>query len=194
MQPADDSASTQTVASQPVTSQAPTSQGVASQAVASAAPSAPAPTSPAINPKPGVLGVLPASAVAPPPAEAAEPPPPIKVAAVAAPKAETKPEAKTETKPESKPETLARAAPQHTGWIVQVGAFDVERDAQQRLSNAQAKIGHALDRADPFTEPVVKGDKTLYRARFAGFPQKDEADAVCKQLKRNDIDCMTIKN
>ena len=82
----------------------------------------------------------------------------------------------------------------HTGWIVQVGAFDVERDAQQRLSNAQAKIGHALDRADPFTEPVVKGDKTLYRARFAGFPQKDEADAVCKQLKRNDIDCMTIKN
>ncbi len=83
---------------------------------------------------------------------------------------------------------------EHTGWIVQVGAFDVERDAQQRLSNAQAKIGHALDRADPFTEPVVKGDKTLYRARFAGFPQKDEADAVCKQLKRNDIDCMTIKN
>ena len=96
--------------------------------------------------------------------------------------------------PEPKIDVAAHSAPTHTGWIVQVGAFDVERDAQQRLSNAHAKVGHALDNADPFTEPVVKGDKTLYRARFAGFPQKDEADAVCKQLKRNDIDCMTIRN
>jgi D-alanyl-D-alanine carboxypeptidase len=95
---------------------------------------------------------------------------------------------------EPKHDVAARGAATHTGWIVQVGAFDVERDAQQRLTNAHAKIGHVLDNADPFTEPVVKGDKTLYRARFAGFQQKDEADAVCKQLKRNDIDCMTIKN
>jgi D-alanyl-D-alanine carboxypeptidase len=80
------------------------------------------------------------------------------------------------------------------GWVIQVGAFDAELDAQQRLSKAHAKIGHVLDRADPFTEPVMKGEKTLYRARFAGFQQKDEAEAVCKQLKRNDIDCMTIKN
>ena len=80
------------------------------------------------------------------------------------------------------------------GWVIQVGAFDAEHDAQQRLTKAQAKIGHVLDRADPFTEPVLKGEKTLYRARFAGFQQKDEAEAVCKQLKRNDIDCMTIKN
>jgi D-alanyl-D-alanine carboxypeptidase len=50
-----------------------------------------------------------------------------------------------------------------------------------------------IGRADPFTEPVVKGDKTLYRARFAGL-QKNEAEAICRQLKRNDIDCMTIKN
>jgi D-alanyl-D-alanine carboxypeptidase len=96
--------------------------------------------------------------------------------------------------PEPKHDVAAHGAATHTGWIVQVGAFDVERDAQQRLTNAHAKIGHVLDNADPFTEPVVKGDKTLYRARFAGFQQKDEADAVCKQLKRNDIDCMTIRN
>jgi len=47
---------------------------------------------------------------------------------------------------------------------------------------------------EPETEAVVKGDKTLYRARFAGFQQKDVAEAVCKQLKLNDIDCITIKN
>jgi D-alanyl-D-alanine carboxypeptidase len=91
--------------------------------------------------------------------------------------------------PEAKPVHVTRA-----GWVIQVGAFDAELDAQQRLSKAHAKIGHVLDRADPFTEPVLRGEKTLYRARFAGFQQKDEAEAVCKQLKRNDIDCMTIKN
>jgi D-alanyl-D-alanine carboxypeptidase len=106
----------------------------------------------------------------------------------------TAPAAAEANAPESKRDVAARSAPTHTGWIVQVGAFDVERDAQQRLTIAHAKLGHALDNADPFTEPVMKGDKTFYRARFAGFQQKDEADAVCKQLKRNDIDCMTIRN
>jgi D-alanyl-D-alanine carboxypeptidase len=81
----------------------------------------------------------------------------------------------------------------HTGWIIQVGAYDNESDAKQRLTKAQAHAASMLAHADPFTEPVAKGDKTLYRARFAGL-QKDQAEAVCKQLKRNDIDCMTIRN
>jgi len=81
----------------------------------------------------------------------------------------------------------------HAGWIVQIGAFDIEREAQQRLSNARAKVGHVLDHAQSFTEAVSKGEKTLYRARLAGFQQKDDAEAACKQLKQNDFDCMIIK-
>jgi D-alanyl-D-alanine carboxypeptidase len=81
----------------------------------------------------------------------------------------------------------------HSGWIIQVGAFEAEREARQKLSAVQAKAAPMLGRADPFTEPVVKGDKMFYRARFAGL-QKNEAEAICRQLKRNDIDCMTIKN
>jgi cell division septation protein DedD len=96
--------------------------------------------------------------------------------------------------PEAKRLIAAERAPTHTGWVVQIGAFDIEREAQQQLSSAHAKAGHVLDNANPFTEVVVKGDKTLYRARFAGFQQKDEAEAVCKQLKLRDIDCITIKN
>jgi cell division septation protein DedD len=96
--------------------------------------------------------------------------------------------------PPEKRFVAAERAPTHAGWIVQIGAFDVEREAQRQLSSAHAKAGHVLDNADPFTEVVVKGDKTLYRARFAGFQQKDEAEAVCKQLKFRDIDCITIKN
>jgi D-alanyl-D-alanine carboxypeptidase len=50
-----------------------------------------------------------------------------------------------------------------------------------------------LAHADAFTEPVAKGNKTFYRARFAGL-ERSEAEAACKYLKRNDIACMTIKN
>jgi D-alanyl-D-alanine carboxypeptidase len=50
-----------------------------------------------------------------------------------------------------------------------------------------------LAAADPFTERVQKGDKALYRARFAGF-DKQTAEAACRQLKRSDIDCMAVKN
>jgi D-alanyl-D-alanine carboxypeptidase len=88
----------------------------------------------------------------------------------------------------------AQSAATHAGWIVQIGAFDIEREAQQRLSNARAKVGHVLDHAQSFTETVSKGEKTLYRARLAGFQQKDDAEAACKQLKQNDFDCMIIRN
>jgi D-alanyl-D-alanine carboxypeptidase len=94
----------------------------------------------------------------------------------------------------SKRSVGAQNARTHAGWIVQIGAFDIEREAQRQLSSAHVKAGYVLDKADPFTEAVVKGDKTFYRARFAGFQQKDEAEAVCKQLKLRDIDCITIKN
>jgi D-alanyl-D-alanine carboxypeptidase len=91
----------------------------------------------------------------------------------------------------------AHAAPPppaiHTGWMIQVGAFDIEQEARERISAVQAKAGQMLKHADSFTEAVTAGEKTLYRARFAGM-QKDQAEAVCKQLKRNDIACMTIKN
>jgi D-alanyl-D-alanine carboxypeptidase len=130
-----------------------------------------------------------------------------------------KPEARPEPKPESGRDLIAEtiratvppasaptpatapaasaapAAPPvvHTGWMIQVGAFDVEKDAHDRLAAVQAKVGHLLKHADPFTEAVTTGDKTLYRARFAGI-QKEQAEAVCRQLKRNDIACMTIRN
>jgi D-alanyl-D-alanine carboxypeptidase len=80
-----------------------------------------------------------------------------------------------------------------SGWLIQVGAFPLESEAKERLQSAQAKAKTVLRAADPFTEPVVKGDTTLYRARFAGF-DKNQAEAACKQLRRNDIACLTVKN
>jgi D-alanyl-D-alanine carboxypeptidase len=86
------------------------------------------------------------------------------------------------------------AAPHaHSGWIIQIGAFDSEDEARQHLSDAKQKVHSALAAADSFTERVQKSDKSLYRARFAGF-NKDTAEAACRQLKRSDFVCMTVKD
>jgi D-alanyl-D-alanine carboxypeptidase len=82
----------------------------------------------------------------------------------------------------------------HSGWIIQVGALDSESEARLRLDAAREQARGLLVKADPFTETVVgKGDKKLFRARFAGL-DKDQAEAVCKTLKRSTISCITIKN
>jgi D-alanyl-D-alanine carboxypeptidase len=79
------------------------------------------------------------------------------------------------------------------GWLIQIGAFEGEDEAKQHLSAAQLKAPAVLAAAGAFTERVQKGDKALYRARFAGF-DKATAEAACKQLKRSDIDCMAVRN
>lgn len=79
------------------------------------------------------------------------------------------------------------------GWIIQVGAYPDEDLAKQQLTTVKGKASRLLSAADPFTEPTVKDGTTYYRARFAGL-NKEQAEAACKYLKRNDVECMAIKN
>jgi D-alanyl-D-alanine carboxypeptidase len=82
----------------------------------------------------------------------------------------------------------------HSGWIVQVGALETESEAQQRIEAARSQARGLLAKADPFTEPVVaKDNRKLFRARFAGL-EHDQAEAVCKALRRSDISCITVRN
>lgn len=91
----------------------------------------------------------------------------------------------------SVPEPAAKSAAGE--YLIQVGAFDDEGEAKKRLTLAVAKANEELRQADPFTEKVNKGQKTLYRARFAGFDRK-QAEAACKSLRRDEIPCMMLKN
>jgi D-alanyl-D-alanine carboxypeptidase len=119
----------------------------------------------------GLLGVLPANSM---PAAA----PASQVVASIAPAAEAP------TKP----------AVAHTGWIVQVGALESEGEAQQRIEAARSSARGMLSKAEPFTETVIaKDSRKLYRARFAGL-ERDQAEAVCRTLRRSDISCMTVRN
>lgn len=91
------------------------------------------------------------------------------------------------------PAYSAPPAHAHGGWLIQIGAFDDEDQARQHLSAAQIKVHAPLAAKDPFTERVQKGDKALYRARFAGF-EKSTAEAACRALKRSDFECMALKD
>jgi D-alanyl-D-alanine carboxypeptidase len=128
----------------------------------------------------GVLGVLPASSVSSPASQAM---------AYADPAPRAQPQA-IQQNGAIKPAT----ATVHSGWIIQVGALESEGEALQRIEEARNQARGMLAKADPFTEPVVaKGDRKLFRARFAGL-ERDQAEAICRTLKRSDISCITVRN
>jgi D-alanyl-D-alanine carboxypeptidase len=134
----------------------------------------------------GILGVLPASSLPPSQPYASSAPQQAMASLAPAPAAQPAPAPMAvQSSASSKP---------HTGWIVQVGALDSESEAQARIEAARNGAHGLLAKADPFTETVIsKGDHKLYRARFAGL-DRDQAEAVCKALRRSDISCMTLRN
>jgi D-alanyl-D-alanine carboxypeptidase len=145
------------------------------ETLAAAAPIEAAPSTPSAPPPaahPGILGKLPAMMAA------------AKEAAVPSAKAE-------EVRVVSSTPAPARHVTRG-GWAVQVGAYEDEGEAKQRLSAAKSKVAQALTKAEAYIERTVKGAKTYYRARFAGF-DRDQAEAVCKRLKREDVACMALK-
>jgi D-alanyl-D-alanine carboxypeptidase len=129
----------------------------------------------------GLLGVLPASGAAYAPSQAM---------AYADP-AKTQPQTMQQNGA-IKPVVAATAA--RSGWIIQVGALESESEARLRIDAARNQAKGMLNKADPFTEPVVaKDNRKLFRARFAGL-ERDQAEAVCRALKRADISCITVRN
>lgn len=143
----------------------------------------------------GVLGVLPASSVA----SASSPAAASKASSAQASSSQANSSqalAYADPAPRAQNDAIKPVAPAatHTGWIIQVGALESEGEAKQRIDLARSKASALLSKADPFTEPVVaKDNRKLFRARFAGL-ERDQAEAVCKTLKRADISCITVRN
>jgi D-alanyl-D-alanine carboxypeptidase len=130
----------------------------------------------------GILGVLPASSMASPSSGSSQA------------MAYADPAPRAQPQPQVVQQNAAVKPVVHTGWIIQVGALETESEARQRIEAARNQARGLLAKADPFTEPVVaKGDKKLFRARFAGL-DRDQAEAVCRTLKRSDISCITVRN
>jgi D-alanyl-D-alanine carboxypeptidase len=136
----------------------------------------------------GILGVLPASSLTPPAAgQVASGQGSVSQAMAYADPA-------LRAQPQAAQDNGAIRPAAHSGWIIQVGALESEGEAQQRIDAARNQAHGLLSKADSFTEPVVaKGERKLYRARFAGL-ERDQAEAVCKTLKRAEISCITMRN
>ena len=135
----------------------------------------------------GVLGVLPVSSV--PPASSSQ-----ALSSQALAYADPAPRAQPQAVQQNGAIKPVAAAAAHSGWIIQVGALESETEARARIDLARNQARGLLSKADPFTEPVVaKDNRKLFRARFAGL-ERDQAEAVCKALKRADISCITVRN
>jgi D-alanyl-D-alanine carboxypeptidase len=99
--------------------------------------------------------------------------------------------AKVEPKPEAKPELVRPAI---SGWVIQLGALDDEGKAKEMLEAAKSSSGRTLSKASPFTEKVVRDGSTLFRARFSGFTEADDAQDACRTLKRNGFNCFATRS
>jgi D-alanyl-D-alanine carboxypeptidase len=87
--------------------------------------------------------------------------------------------------------TSAGPAPT-SGFHVQIGVYSSPSDAERAMANARERAGHVLDDRAPIAVPLNKGDKQLYRARFAGFDSAS-ATSACNELRRNGLDCFVAR-
>jgi D-alanyl-D-alanine carboxypeptidase len=81
-----------------------------------------------------------------------------------------------------------------TAWVIQLGAMDDEDKAKSMLAEARARAGGTLGKAAPYTVKVEHGGATLYRARFSGFSEQDDAQDACKALKRSGFSCFATRS
>jgi D-alanyl-D-alanine carboxypeptidase len=80
------------------------------------------------------------------------------------------------------------------GWHIQIGAVPTMEGARALIENAQQSMGTVLAAAHPLTQPVQRDGTTLYRARFAGFSNREEARQACAQLKSKAFACLAVPN
>jgi D-alanyl-D-alanine carboxypeptidase len=82
--------------------------------------------------------------------------------------------------------------PVMSGWKIQLAAAPTQQGALVILQRARSEGAALFPDAAPYTEPVEKGSETLYRARFAGFAGKEEAQAACAFLVKKKFACYAI--
>jgi len=79
------------------------------------------------------------------------------------------------------------------GWVVQIGAGPSEDSARALLSDAAGKVG-TLGDFRSYVERFEKNGQVFYRARFVGFGGRDDANAMCNQLKQQNLSCLAMQS
>lgn len=89
--------------------------------------------------------------------------------------------------------TTADTAGTRGGWVVQIGAGPSEDSARAMLADAAGKVG-TLGDFRSYVERFEKNGQTFFRARFIGFGGRDDATALCNQLKQQDLSCLAMQS
>jgi D-alanyl-D-alanine carboxypeptidase len=77
-------------------------------------------------------------------------------------------------------------------WVVQVGAANSQNAANNFIVDAKKKLPE-LTNLRTFIEQAQKNGKDIYRARFAGFGSKANANSACKRLKEKNVSCLVVQ-
>lgn len=75
------------------------------------------------------------------------------------------------------------------GWVIQVGVSPTKEMASDLLDNAKSKGGKVLGSAKAYAVAFGTGSSQVYRARFSGFEDQQEAVNACNVLKKSGIKC-----
>lgn len=90
---------------------------------------------------------------------------------------------------------ITHAAPSRTappGWSIQVGAYGSEIAARARLDAvAHLGVSDLLREASPLAQPLDRGQRRLWRARYSGL-SADTARAACERLSQRGEACFTV--
>lgn len=79
----------------------------------------------------------------------------------------------------------------HSGWAIQVGAYDTSSHAKAALGIAELSAVQMLMGARPIVMSVEADGHTKYRARFVGLVQEDAVNA-CSRLASGPTGCMVL--
>jgi D-alanyl-D-alanine carboxypeptidase len=89
--------------------------------------------------------------------------------------------------------TPATAGVAPGGWVVQIGAGPSEDSARAMLADAAGKVGKLGDFRS-YVERFENNGQIFFRARFVGFGGRDDAAAMCNQLKQQNLSCLAMQS
>jgi cell division protein FtsN len=89
------------------------------------------------------------------------------------------------------PQQPQYVTPGHTGWAIQVGAYETSSNARAALGIAELSAVQMLVNGKPVVVSVYAGGSVKYRARVVGLPHDDAVNA-CNRLSNGPTGCVVL--
>ena len=79
------------------------------------------------------------------------------------------------------------------GFVIQIGAYGSQAEAERQLARARKEAPHLLAQRAPMTQQVGQGERLLFRARYGGFAAAAGAAEACQALQRHGFACLVVR-